>query len=48
MLLAVLWIRIRFDSGRLDLDPDSDRQNDPQKKKKSEEMYCFEVLDVLF
>ncbi len=27
---------------------DSGRQNDTQKKKKSEEMYCFEVLDGLF
>jgi hypothetical protein len=51
------WIRIYFI--RLDLDPDPHSEflriwvrvhmgkNDPQKEK-SEEMYCFEVLDVLF
>ncbi len=36
------------DPGRLDLDPDSVRRNDPQKIEKSEEISCSEVMDVLF
>ena len=48
------WIRIDF--GRLDPDPqwEGGFSSGPrwakitEKKKKSEEMYCFEVLDVLF
>jgi hypothetical protein len=49
--LLVMWIRIRIRIyfGRLDPDPDPGGGNWLTKKEeKSEEMYCFEVLDVLF
>jgi hypothetical protein len=32
----------------LDPQPDPGGKNEPQEKEKSEEMYCFEVQDVLF
>ncbi len=50
----MLWIRIEFGQLSPDLDPDWDpdwdpeRQKDPHKKKQSEEISCFKVLDVLF
>jgi hypothetical protein len=47
----VLWIRIRIawiDFGGLDPDPDLGGKKLPTKKKKSEIMNCFDVLDVLF
>jgi hypothetical protein len=40
------WIYNDFD--RMDPDPDPGGLNDPQKRDKSEEVYCFEVLNVLF
>jgi hypothetical protein len=43
---AVLRIRIRIDIGRLDPDPGG--QKLPTKIEKSEEISCFEILDVLF
>ncbi len=46
-----MWIRIsiRIYFGRLDPDPDSGGEKGLTKKEeKSEEMHCFEVLDVLF
>jgi hypothetical protein len=46
----VLLTRISIGFGRLDLDPDSDGKNDPQKKKKNEEMYGIVLmcLNVIF
>jgi hypothetical protein len=38
----VLWIRIRIDFGWLDPDPGGQK-----KTTKSEEISCFEVLDVV-
>jgi hypothetical protein len=40
------WIHSDF--GQKDQDPDPGALNDPQKRDKSEEVYCFEVLNVLF
>ncbi len=40
------WIRTNF--GRLDTDPDSRQQNEPQKKEKLKKKDCFGVLGVLF
>jgi hypothetical protein len=40
------WIHSDF--GRTDQDPDPGWLNDLQKREKSEEVYCFKVLNVLF
>ncbi len=39
---ALILIRIR------NTDPDPSGKNDQQKKKKSEEMYCFGALEAVF
>jgi hypothetical protein len=41
-----IWIRIRIDIGRLDADPNTGGKKDSQKI--SQEILCFEVLDVFF
>jgi hypothetical protein len=43
-LVFRIRIRIRIQTGN----PDPGRQNDPQKKRKGQEISCFEVVDVLF
>jgi len=41
-----IWIWICIDIGRLDADPYPEGKKDSQKR--SEEISCFEVVDVLF
>jgi hypothetical protein len=44
----MLWICIDIYFGQLDPDLYPGGQKEPQKKKKSEEISCFKVLDFLF
>jgi hypothetical protein len=41
------WFSVS-DPDWMPVDPDQKDKNDQQKKGKSEEILCFEVLDVLF
>jgi hypothetical protein len=48
----MFWIRIEFGQlcpdSDLDIDWDPGGKKDPHKKKQSEEISCYKVLDVLF